>query len=131
MYCIWCGYENKPGAKYCIYCGEKLEAEGYEGEIERLERRYQSLLKQAKQFDAVVELTGEIESLGKSIDKILKEAESQETETENLNQTAETEGFCGDIEREIQYCPYCGFYVGNHAFCGRCGKKIGRWNCEK
>ena len=129
MYCTQCGYENKSGAKYCIYCGEKLETEGNEGEIERLERRYQSLLKQAEQIEVEVQLEEEIRKLRKSIDAILKEEELQEIETEVQDQTEKTSGtedICDDIEGEIQYCSYCGFYVGDYAYCGRCGKKVKR-----
>lgn len=34
-----------------------------------------------------------------------------------------TEEFYVDGEK-IEYCPQCGFYVGNNNFCGRCGNRL-------
>lgn len=126
MYCTRCGSENRSGAKFCIYCGEKIDIDGNEEGIDQLEQRYRVLLEQSKRFESAVKLTEDIENLKKSINEILEETESEETVIENLDRAADTEDYRSDSEREIQYCPYCGFYVGDHEFCGRCGKKIER-----
>lgn len=125
MFCTKCGSELKRGTKYCTKCGSPVKqndevSKEQDDELKKLEEEYQSLRKEKEQYEQKVMLLDDIQNLKEEIKAILTDAEKQE-KTEGQKSDSEEGLNNSDL---IQYCPECGFYVGNSAFCGHCGKKI-------
>ncbi len=119
MFCPKCGSKLREGAFFCSVCGAAIVApEETEpaDDLNKLEMQYQELLEKKKRKD---DLQSEIAELKKEINKMLTEAEK----SASIRELEGTEEFYVDGEK-IEYCPQCGFYVGNNNFCGRCGNRL-------
>lgn len=117
VFCKNCGNKVKDGMQFCSRCGTPVNKKirnqyPDENELADLEKKYQDLLDQK---EAMLEkIKGESDEIRKEIEKLLFQAE----------QADEPVLKSGRNEEKLQYCPFCGFYVGNMVFCARCGRNV-------
>lgn len=117
MFCKYCGNKIEDGMRFCGRCGtpvNKKIRKKYPGENELadLEKKYQDLLDQK---EAMLEkIKGESDEIRKEIEKLLSQAE----------QSDEPVLKSGENKEKPQYCPFCGFHVGNMEFCAKCGRNV-------
>lgn len=117
VFCKKCGNKVKDGMQFCSRCGtpvNKKIRKQYPDEIELadMEKKYQDLLNQKETIlEKIKEESGEIR---KEIEKLLSQAEQSDGTALKPEENAEI----------LQYCPFCGFHVGNMEFCARCGRNV-------
>lgn len=110
---------------------QKCEDANLEERLRELEKEYQE--KQVLKRKREEEISGKIISneeqileYKKEIDRILCDAEknavieSVQRRAEAVDNTVKSEIWSG----ELKYCPFCGNFVGDFKFCGKCGKQV-------
>ena len=134
MYCGNGGNKLKEGLRFCTKCGapvkqeeqtiseeRKKELEEARRAEEERQRKLEEVRKQKEQ-----ELTKEIRELQEQIKEAVADLEYQKyvPDTVFLSASEREEVLKKQGNKTIQYCPYCGNYIGDEKFCGNCGMKI-------
>lgn len=135
MFCKYCGMALPDDALFCTSCGNPVKKEGnskdkefldtsektdLEKELENLKVVYEKKVKQKQ--EKTKKTLEEFESkkeIVKGLDQEILQMLNNE-EKDLLNKKED------NLSEEIQYCPSCGFFVGENIYCGRCGREIRR-----
>lgn len=117
MFCKNCGNMVKDGMRFCTKCGAPVGVSHTDQdlekiELENLEKMYQTLVGQKDKI--ISDLEHESDELWKEIEGLISQAESAELVQMDSKKR-------GD---RLEYCPFCGFHVGDMEFCGRCGRNM-------